>query len=215
MPPIVSIVGRSNSGKTTLLEKLVSEIKRRGYRVATIKHAQEIHFQPGKDSGRHLQAGSEVTVVVTPQEVVYIKPITAGAKLGSIVRLLGEDYDIILTEGFKQMDMPKIEIRYGGQEPLKNMEKLIAIVSDDAVEGSVRRFSIEDTGRIVDLLERDFIQPQRDRLALYLNGRGIALKSFPAQIIGNTILRMVSSLKNVGRVGSLDIHIRRKLEKTI
>ncbi len=163
MPPIVSIVGRSNSGKTTFLEKLVSEIKRRGYRVATIKHAQEIYFQPGKDSGRHLRAGSEITAVVTPQEAVLIKPVIAGVKLEEIARLLGEGYDIILTEGFKQADAPKIEIRYGGQEPLKNIKKIIAIISDEAAENGIRRFGIEDVGGVADLLERDFIQAQGDK----------------------------------------------------
>ena len=63
MPPIVSIVGRSKSGKTTLIEKLVAELKERGYRVATIKHAREINFEPGKDSWRHLEAGSQATAV--------------------------------------------------------------------------------------------------------------------------------------------------------
>ncbi len=61
MPPIVSVVGKSKSGKTTLIEKLIQELKSRGYRVATIKHIpQGVSFdEPGKDSWRHLQAGSE------------------------------------------------------------------------------------------------------------------------------------------------------------
>jgi molybdopterin-guanine dinucleotide biosynthesis protein B len=213
MPPIVSIIGRTNSGKTTLVEKLVSEIKRRGYRVATIKHAQEIHFEPGKDSGRHIQAGSEATVVVTPQEAVLIKPVATGVKLEEIARLLGEDYDIILAEGFKQADQPKIEIRYGGKEPLVNIKKLIAVVSEGVVEGGIRRFTPDDAGGIVDLLERDFIRPQRNRLALYINSKDITLKSFPEKIIGDTILKMVSSLKGVSRVDRLDIFIRRKPQK--
>jgi len=210
MPPIVSIVGRTNSGKTTLVEKLISEIKRRGYRVATIKHAQEIQFEPGKDSERHIQAGSEATAVVTPQEAVLIKPVAAGVKLEEAARLLGEDYDIILAEGFKQSDQPKIEIRYGGKEPLVNTKKLIAIVSDKAVEGDIRRFTTDDARGIVDLLERDFIRPQRNRLTLYINGKGITLKSFPQKIITTTIIKMVSSLKGVSRIDGMDISIRRK-----
>ncbi len=160
MPPIVSIVGRTNSGKTTLMEKLVAEVKRRGYRVATIKHAQEIHFEPGKDSERHLKAGSEVTMVVTPQEAVLIKPVTPQVKLVEIAPLLGEDYDIILTEGFKQSDMPKIEIRYGGKEPLKDIKNLIAIASDEAIGEEIRHFSTGDAKGMVDLLEKNFIKPR-------------------------------------------------------
>ena len=86
MSPVVSIIGRSKSGKTSLIEKLVAELKLRGYRVATIKHAQEIDFEPGKDSWRHLQAGSEATIVISPDEAVLVKPVTAVDALDDIVR---------------------------------------------------------------------------------------------------------------------------------
>jgi len=210
MPPIVSIVGMTNSGKTTLVVKLISEITRRGYRVATIKHAQEIHFEPGKDSERHIRSGSEITAVVTPQEAILIKPIATEVEPEEIARLLGVDYDIILVEGFKQADQPKIEIRYGGKEPLKNIKNLIAVVSDGSVKAGIRRFSTNDAVGIVDLLEKDFIKPQMNRLALHINGRKITLKSFPEKIIGDIILNMASSLKGINQIDSLDISIRRK-----
>ena len=70
MIPIVSIVGRSNTGKTTLIEKLIPELRRRGYRVATIKH--NIHGfdidHEGKDSWRHKKAGARLTVIASPQQ---------------------------------------------------------------------------------------------------------------------------------------------------
>ncbi|MFC1865409.1 molybdopterin-guanine dinucleotide biosynthesis protein B [Chloroflexota bacterium] len=213
MPPIVAIVGRTDSGKTTLMEKLVDDIKKRGYRVATMKHAQEIHFEPGKDSERHLWAGSEATIVVTPDEAVLIKPVKPGIELAEIARLLGEEYDIILAEGFKRTDMPKIEIRYDDKEPLKGIKGLVAVVSDGKVEGDIRRFSMNDTEGLVDLLEKDFIQPQSERLALYINGKGIALKSFPEKIIDNTVLEMISSLKGIGQINSLDMFIRKPSQK--
>jgi len=214
MPPAVSIVGRSKSGKTTLIEKLVAELKLRGYRVATIKHAQEIHFEPGKDSWRHLKAGSEATVVVSPEEAVLIKPVTETEKLDSITRLLGEEYDIILTEGYKKADTPKIEVRYGGDNaPLENIKRLVAIVSDNPVETDVRRFPSDDIAGITDLLEEGFIKPQRDRLALYINGRGLTLKSFPRKIISNLLINMVYSLKDVDDVNSLDVFVRKQPER--
>ncbi len=77
MPPIVSIVGRAKSGKTTLMEKLIGELKSRGYRVATIKHTPQGMSldKPDKDSWRHLNAGSEATIVSSPDKVVLIKPV--------------------------------------------------------------------------------------------------------------------------------------------
>jgi molybdopterin-guanine dinucleotide biosynthesis protein MobB len=112
MPPVVSIVGKSKSGKTTLIEKLIRELKSRGYGVATIKHSpQESDFdEPGKDSWRHIQAGSDTTAVSSPDKVVMIKPIAQEATIDEVVNLLGEDYDIILAEGFKRGSTPKIEV---------------------------------------------------------------------------------------------------------
>ncbi len=211
MPPVVSIIGRSKSGKTCLMEKLVAELKLRGYRVATIKHAQEINFEPGKDSGRHLQAGSEATIVVSPDEAVLIKPITTADTLDDIARLLGEDYDIILTEGFKQADTPKIEVRYAkNNAPLENIRKLIAVISDKPADTRVRQFSSLDVVNLADMLEEGFIKPQKDRLALYINEKRLTLKSFPRKIIGNLLINMVSSLKGVGEVKSLAVFVRKQ-----
>ena len=74
--PILSIVGKSGSGKTTLLEKLIAELKRRGYRVATIKHHAHPGFeidQPGKDTWRHAQAGSDHVVIAAPDKIASIR----------------------------------------------------------------------------------------------------------------------------------------------
>ncbi|MCU0489929.1 MAG: molybdopterin-guanine dinucleotide biosynthesis protein B, partial [Anaerolineales bacterium] len=74
--PILSIIGKSNSGKTTLLEKLIPELRQRGYRVATIKHHAHAGFeidQPGKDTWRHAQAGSQVVVITAPDKLALIE----------------------------------------------------------------------------------------------------------------------------------------------
>ncbi len=214
MTPVVSIIGRSKSGKTTLIEKLVAELKLRGYRVATIKHAQEINYEPGRDNWRHLKAGSDATIVVSSEEAVLVKPVTTVDILDKMIRLLGEDYDIIITEGFKQADTPKIEIRYGvDSSPLKNIKRLVAVVSDKPAGTGVRQFSRQDITGLADLLEEGFIKPQRERLALYVNGKRLTLKSFPRKIISSMLVNMVSSLKGVKQVESLDVLIRKQPEK--
>ena len=214
MTPVVSIIGRSKSGKTTLIEKLVAELKLRGYRVATIKHAQEINYEPCRDNWRHLKAGSDATIVVSSEEAVLVKPVTTVDILDKMIRLLGEDYDIIITEGFKQADTPKIEIRYGvDSSPLKNIKRLVAVVSDKPTGTGVRQFSRQDITELADLLEEGFIKPQRERLALYVNGKRLTLKSFPRKIISSLLVNMVSSLKGVKQVDSLDVLIRKQPEK--
>jgi molybdopterin-guanine dinucleotide biosynthesis protein B len=212
VPPIVSIVGKSKSGKTTLMEKLIGELKSRGYRVATVKHTpQEMTFdEPGKDSWRHTQAGSEAAVISSSDKLVLIKPFSGGFSLEQIAHLLGEDYDIILTEGFSHGDAPKIEVhRKQGGPPLTSVKKLIAIATDEPLETRARQFSLEDTSGLADLLEKGFIKPQRERLSLYVNHAPVVLSSFPKQIISNILLALASSLKGVKKVKSLDIFYRK------
>jgi molybdopterin-guanine dinucleotide biosynthesis protein B len=210
MPPIVSIIGKSKSGKTTLIEKLIGELKSRGYRVATIKHTHhKISLdEPGKDSWRHIQAGSEATVISTDDKTALIKP--ASESLEQIARLIGEDCDIILTEGYKTGDAPKIEThRQQAGPPLASVTKLIAIATDEPLETEVQQFSLEDIKGISDLLEKDFIQPQKERVSLYVNDKAIPLTEFPHQIVSNVLLALASSLKGVKKIKSLEFFLRK------
>ncbi len=212
MPPIVSVIGKSKSGKTILIEKLVQELKSRGYRVATIKHIPRgVDFdEPGKDSWRHIQAGSEATAVSAPDKIVLMKPVGQDATLDEIARLLGEDYDIILTEGFKQGNAPKIEVhRKDVGPPLKNIRKLIGIVTDELLETKRRQFSPDDIEDIADLLEKGFIKPQAERLSLHVNNMPITLTAFPKQIITNVLLAIASCLKGVREIRNIQIFLRK------
>jgi molybdopterin-guanine dinucleotide biosynthesis protein B len=212
MPPIVSIVGKSESGKTTLMEKLLRELKSRGYRVATVKHTpQKLSFdEPGKDSWRHIQAGSEATLISSPDKVVLIKPTSTKTSLEQLAHLIGEDYDIILTEGFSQGDAPKIEVhRKQAGPPLASPRKLIAIATDEPLETKTRQFSLEDAKGLADLLEKGFILPQRERVALYVNKKPIVLTTFPKQIVANVLVALASSLKGVKKIKSLEFLLRK------
>jgi len=158
--PIISVVGKSGAGKTTLLEKLIAELKRRGYRVATVKH--DVHGfeidRPGKDSWRLAQAGSDSVVIASPQKLALIKRLDRELALSEIAALL-TDVDIILTEGYKRGDAPKIEVsrREKGRELLCTPDELVAIVSDQSFDLDVPQFGLDDTVGIVDLLEGTFL----------------------------------------------------------
>ena len=101
MLPVICIVGKSGSGKTTLVEKLIPELGSRGYRVATVKHAPEgaAGDRPGKDSWRHLQAGSGAAVIAAPDLTTIMVPAGPLTTLSDIVRLLGDDHDIVVFTG--------------------------------------------------------------------------------------------------------------------
>ncbi len=213
MSSIVSIVGNSKSGKTTLIEKLIRELKSRGYRVATIKHTpQGMTFdEPDKDSWRHIQAGSEATVISSQNQVVLIKPVASDVTLDKLAHLFGEDYDIILAEGFKQDNAPKIEVhRRETGPPLSDIKKLIAIVTDEPLETKTRQFSLDDVKGLADLLEEGFIKPQGEQLSLYVNKAPIPLSTFPKELIINVLMAMASSLKGVGKVRSLEVFLRKR-----
>lgn len=217
MPPIVSIVGRSGSGKTTLLEKLITELKSRGYRVATVKHIHgDMSFdKPGKDTWRHLESGSEAAAAFSKGKLVVVRPVASSEPdLDQIARFLGEDYDIIITEGFKHSGAPKIEVhRREVAPPLEGITKIIAIATDEPLDASVRQFSLGDIKPIADLIVKGFIEPQKERLNVYVNNTPLPLSVFPREFFTNVLLAMAASLKGVGRVRSLDVFLRRNPDK--
>jgi molybdopterin-guanine dinucleotide biosynthesis protein MobB len=211
MAPIVSIVGKSKSGKTTLIEKLIPELKSRGYRVATIKHTRDDVSldEPGKDSWRHIQAGSEATIIRTSTQVTMIRPM-AEATIEDIARLFAEDYDIVLAEGFKQDSAPKIEVhRRQVGPPLKNVKKLAAIVTDEELDARVRQFSLDDITGLVDLLETGFIRPKENRVTLLVNDVNIPLSGFPKDYIAGILTAMASGLRGVGKVTTLKFFMKK------
>ena len=167
--------------------------------------------EPDKDSWRHIQAGSEATVISSPDRVVLIKTVASDIAIDEIARLFGEDYDIILAEGFKQDSAPKIEVhRREAGPPLSNIRKLIAIATDEPLETKTRQFSLNDVGGLADLLDEGFIKPQRERISLYVNNAPIPLSIFPKEFISNVLLAMASSLKGVGEVKSVEVFLRRR-----
>jgi molybdopterin-guanine dinucleotide biosynthesis protein B len=207
MPPIISIVGKSSTGKTTFLEKLINEITNRGYKVATIKHSHHsISFdQPNKDSWRHAQSGAKATMVSSTTEIQIIKPVEKELTIEELARNLGEDYDVILTEGFSRGNAPKIEIHRREAGPLlENASKLFAVVTDEPLDTEAKQFSFDDVKGVTSLIEEKYLKPNRERISLYVNGENIPLSVFPRQIIVNVLMGMANSLKGVKDVKNME-----------
>jgi molybdopterin-guanine dinucleotide biosynthesis protein MobB len=161
--PIISIVGQSNSGKTTLLEKLIPELVKRGYRVATIKH--NIHGfdidHKGKDSHRHRKAGAHMTIVSSPHQLALIQDVDHDYSSDEIRNNYIKNMDIILTEGYKGNLFPKIEV-YRAElknEPLcKKEDNLLALASDIKMDIGVPCFDINDAQSLADLIENKYLK---------------------------------------------------------
>lgn len=164
MPPVVSIVGRSESGKTTLIESLIPELRRRGHRIGTIKHthhALEID-QAGKDSSRHRAAGAQTVILASPGQIAMIKSVPSES-VADLVRYF-EDVDLLITEGYKRAKTPKIEIlRTAVHTELlcRDDPGLIAVATDAALKVHVPVFRLDDPVSIAVFIEERFLRPPR------------------------------------------------------
>ena len=160
MPPIISVVGKSNSGKTTLIEKIIVELKKRGHKIGIIKHTHHgfAMDREGKDSWRHQKAGADTVMVASPDGFA----LTKMQQYKSLDCLLPyfSDMDLIITEGFKRENKPKIEVFRSTQHKaplcLENGD-LVAFVSDIHMDLPVPAFGLEEIEKIVDLIEEKFL----------------------------------------------------------
>jgi len=210
---VVSFVGYSSSGKTTILSKVISELTARGYKIATIKHAEEINLEPGKDSSRHLAAGSRLTAVVTPDEIVIIRPTAKPATINEVISLIGSDFDIILGEGYKNADIPKIEVHHGPKSTLlKGINGLVAVITDKPLNTKLQQFLYEDIRGIADFIENNYIRKQDNTIDIFINGKAVDLTLFPAQVVSQTIISLLSNLKNVGDCRDVKIELKGQIK---
>ncbi len=161
--PVVSVVGKSDSGKTTLMERLIRTLAERGYRVGSVKH--HVHdFDidvPGKDSWRHARAGAAVTLVSSPSKLGMTRVMDHEATLEELVAYAG-DIDILLTEGFRRAGSVRIEVsrRARSTELVCETTELFALVTDnpDLEVGDVPVFGLDDAEGLSDLVESTFLR---------------------------------------------------------
>jgi molybdopterin-guanine dinucleotide biosynthesis protein B len=161
MPPIVSFVGKSNSGKTTVFEKMLPLLKKRGLRIAVIKHALhgfEIDRR-GKDSFRHKASGADAVVVASPSCVAVIRD-DPDAALDELVQYVS-DMDLVFTEGFKREHHPKIEVlraERGGPLLCADDPTLAAVVTDMEVSLQVPVFGLEQIEDLTAFIVERFLK---------------------------------------------------------
>ena len=164
MVPILSFVGWSGIGKTTLLEKLIPELVRRGYRVATVKHVHEFSMDhEGKDTWRHRKAGAACTIISSPHQLAMIRDVDHDAAIDEIRDNYAGDVDILITEGFKKERAPKIEVfRKGGHDTpvFADGRDLVAMVSDTDFDLGVPCFGLGEIGQLADFIENTFLKLQ-------------------------------------------------------
>jgi molybdopterin-guanine dinucleotide biosynthesis protein B len=170
---VIGVAGWKNSGKTTLVTRLVAELTRRGFNVATVKHAHH-NFQiddAETDSARHRRAGATQVTIVSPKRWAMVRELGAAPE-PSLDEMIGrlEPCDLVIVEGYKAAPIPKIEVRRlagARAAPLAGTDpNVVAVAADHACDGAGRpAFALDDAAGIADFIVRTLgISPSGARL---------------------------------------------------
>lgn len=162
----VSFVAKSGTGKTTLLEKVIGELKKRGYRVGVIKHdAHRFDIdRPGKDSHRLTAAGADTMLISSPEKLALVKKHEASPPIEQLLEQYFSNMDIVLTEGFKKSGLPKIELHRKersdtlicrGQE---DDPSLVAVASDVSLDLDVPVLDLNNHKQVARFVEEQFLK---------------------------------------------------------
>ncbi len=215
---IISIVGKSDAGKTTLLESLIAELKRRGVKVAIVKHSHHADDldTATKDTWRFTRAGSELSAINSLDNLAIYRHMDHYFDPQEIAHLILWDYDIILTEGFKGSPYPKIEVHRHeqGEELLTDPKQLLAVVTDTPLDVNVvnvPQFSRDNISGIADLIEKEIANRQETNdVDLVVNGTYVPINASLKDLLARTVAAMIPVPEDDGEIKSMHLSLRRK-----
>jgi molybdopterin-guanine dinucleotide biosynthesis protein MobB len=215
MQSIISFVGKSSSGKTTLLEKVIAELKSRGYTVAIIKHShhKDDLDTAAKDTWRFTQAGTELSAINSLDHLAIYRRMDSFFDPQDMANFVLWDYDILLTEGFKGSNYPKIEVHRTeqGKELLTDPKLLLAVVTDEPLDVDVPQLSRDNISGIADIIEKMIITHKGETdLTMIINGKSTPIPPQLKDTLSRTLSAMIPDLQNNGNIKSLHISLRRK-----
>jgi len=213
MPPVVCVLGRDGSGKTRIIESTTRELKSRGHRVATVARSAD---GPAldcvtKDAERYASAGSDMIVVGSPDAVTCVRLVDEEVSLDELIWTVGEEYDLVLAEGFRESGFPKIEVHRAavGGGLICRKDELLALASDTPFDIDVPRFGLDDAAGLADLIEAKVLPTVLEEDAsVYVDGIHLPIALFVRKMVANTVIGMLRNLKGVNRPRSLRVIVR-------
>jgi molybdopterin-guanine dinucleotide biosynthesis protein B len=229
---ILNIYGESNTGKTQLIEKLIGELKEKGFCVGTVKNIKKEDFTidtEGKDTWRHSKAGSRIVVANSKSEVAFL--VNNGMTPKEVIKIIKNfaELDIIIVEGYWDDDSPKVAVGLIEERPgmVIRYKDDFSEILDYAVEGiEVEKVENKlpglDCGKCGMETCKELAQSIRTnentfddcyyfsekKISMVVDGKEIPLGKFVKEIVAGTIEGMVSSLKEVGEAKDIKIEIR-------
>ncbi len=198
--PVLAIVGPSGSGKTRVARALLQVLTARGYRIAAAKHCPHGYQldRPSSDSARLLAAGAAQVVLASPWQRATIETADADVSLGEITASLGNTYDLLLAEGFKESAVPKVLVMGRERLPLAPTN-VIAVVGESGFAGDVPHYSFEEIDGLAERVQQQLLDRPLERggVSLVVDGVPVSLGPFASAALAGAILGFVKALKGV------------------
>ncbi len=201
-PLVISVVGNSGAGKTTLIERLLREFSGRRCTVAAVKHCPhgfDLDVE-GKDSWRFAQAGARGVFLTSPSRVGLIEDKEPVPGLKSIAEHYFPSFDIVFGEGFsEEKEVAKIVVlRKGISDYVQSpQDDILALVSDFEIKAEKPVFKPDDVSGITNFIEQLLAQEDRmgSSVTLVINGKPVPLNAFVQGVFKNVIIGIIDTLK--------------------